>query len=406
MLEDGFDGVVAGEGAGVEALAFDFGGDGVLSSAGVVAFVLAAEVSADFGFGVLGCDKFEPIEAGGCVSAGDEIDDVAVLEAGVDFPDDAVDLCTDDAQTKVGVDAEGEVNGGGVDGHVEDVALGGEDEDLLAEEVHADGTEEVAGGDGVGRPVEKLPAKVFESFGLGDLFGAFFIRPVRGDAELGDFVHVAGADLDFDGVAARANDFGMEALVAIRLGSSDVVAEEALHGQEERMGVAESAVAVIFGLDDNSDRDEVKDLLEWDALLDDFVVDAVEVLGAADDLYVLEAPFGERFLEKFDGFFEFAFALGAGFGDVFTDFAELFGVEDFEGEVFELPLELPNTEAGGERGVDVEGFVGDAGLFVVGHRVESAHVVEAVGEFDDHHADVAGDGEEHFAEVVAGSGGI
>lgn len=111
-------------------------------------------------------------------------------------------------------------------------------------------------------------------------------------------------------------------------------------------------------------------------------------------------------MEELDGFFEFAFAFGAGFGDVFADLAELFGMENFEGEVFELPLELPDTEAGGERGVDVEGFVGDAGLFVIGHRVEGAHVVEAVGELDDHHADVAGDGEEHFAEVVAGAGGI
>lgn len=286
VLEDGFDGVVAGEGAGVEALAFDFGGDGVFPPGGVVALVLAAEIGADFGFGVLRGDELEPVEARRGIAAGDELDDVAVLEPGVDFPDDPVDFCADDAQTEIRVDAEGEVNGGGVDGHVEDVALGGEDEDLLAEEVHADGAEEVAGGDGVGGPVEELPAEVFEGFGLGDFLGAFFVRPVGGDAELGDFVHVAGADLDFDGVATWADDFGVEALVAVRLGGGDVVAEEALHGQEKGVGIAKSAVAVVFGLDDDTDRDEVKDLLEGDALLDDLVVDAVEVLGAADDLDV------------------------------------------------------------------------------------------------------------------------
>ena len=54
----------------------------------------------------------------------------------------------------------------------------------------------------------------------------------------------------------------------------------------------------------------------------------------------------------------------------------------------------------GERGVDLEGFAGDA-LALFGLQVlERAHVVQAVGELDDDDADVGDHGEKHLADVL------
>ncbi len=72
----------------------------------------------------------------------------------------------------------------------------------------------------------------------------------------------------------------------------------------------------------------------------------------------------------------------------------------FEAEVFELGLDGEQAEAVGERSVDVEGLSGDFVAFVGSHAAEGAHVVEAVGHFDEDYADVLAHGEEKFTEVL------
>jgi hypothetical protein len=87
------------------------------------------------------------------------------------------------------------------------------------------------------------------------------------------------------------------------------------------------------------------------------------------------------------------------------DLAVLLGVEVAEGEVFKLPLDLPDAEAVGEGGVDLHRLARLATAMILRHGVHRAHVVEAVGELDDDDADILGHGEEHLAQVL-GVGGV
>jgi hypothetical protein len=48
---------------------------------------------------------------------------------------------------------------------------------------------------------------------------------MRRDAELGDLVHVAGADLDFDALPLRPDHAGVQRAVIVRLRGRDVVLE-------------------------------------------------------------------------------------------------------------------------------------------------------------------------------------
>ena len=81
---------------------------------------------------------------------------------------------------------------------------------------------------------------------------------------------------------------------------------------------------------------------------------------------------------------------------------ELVGVrhQAAEGEVFELVAHALHAHAAGERSVDVERVLGDAGALVLRHEMERAHVVQAVGELDQEHARVIGDGEQELAEIL------
>ena len=54
----------------------------------------------------------------------------------------------------------------------------------------------------------------------------------------------------------------------------------------------------------------------------------------------------------------------------------------------------------GERGIDFEGFAGDASGASGGRCSQRAHVVQAVGHLDEDHADVGDHGEQHLADVL------
>ena len=62
-----------------------------------------------------------------------------------------------------------------------------------------------------------------------------------------------------------------------------------------------------------------------------------------------------------------------------------------------MPL---HAHAAGERRIDVQRLLGDARALFRRHEMQRAHVVQAVGELDEQHAHVFGDGEQQFAEVL------
>src|SRR5688572_14836438 len=109
------------------------------------------------------------------------------------------------------------------------------------------------------------------------------------------------------------------------------------------------------------------------------------MLGTAVD-FGRDARVPEALVQDRENLGDLALALLARAGELIGELVILFRVEIFEGEIFELPLELPDSEAMGERSEDLQGLGGDARAPLGGKPVEGAHVVEAVGELDDHDA--------------------
>ena len=79
------------------------------------------------------------------------------------------------------------------------------------------------------------------------------------------------------------------------------------------------------------------------------------------------------------------------------DLCVALGVQCLEGQVFEFPLDLLNTEAVREGCVDVEGLLRRAPLLPLLHGPEGSHVVESIGEFDEEHAPIRRHGDQHLA---------
>ena len=78
------------------------------------------------------------------------------------------------------------------------------------------------------------------------------------------------------------------------------------------------------------------------------------------------------------------------------------GIHVAEGQILKFPLDLPDAQSIGERGEDVERLLGNSLALALGHVAQGPHVVQAVGELDQHHSHVIAHGEEGLAQRFGG----
>ena len=76
------------------------------------------------------------------------------------------------------------------------------------------------------------------------------------------------------------------------------------------------------------------------------------------------------------------------------------GIEGAEGQILQLLAHFLHAHAAGERRIDVERLLGDSPARFRRHEIQRAHVVQAVGELHQENADVVGNGQQQFAQVL------
>jgi hypothetical protein len=156
----------------------------------------------------------------------------------------------------------------------------------------------------------------------------------------------------------------VQRLVEVRLRDRDVVVELPGHRRPEGVDDAERRVAGRHVGDDHADREEVIDLVEADVLSPHLLGDRPEMLRASGDVR-LDARLLELAVERLHRVVDVTLAhLPAG-GEVLGDLLVVIGLEHLEGEILELPLDLPDAEAVRERGVDLDRLARDAPLLVL-----------------------------------------
>ncbi len=77
-----------------------------------------------------------------------------------------------------------------------------------------------------------------------------------------------------------------------------------------------------------------------------------------------------------------------------------FGIEGAEGQVLQLLAHFLHAHAPGQRRIDVERLLGNAPSRFRRHEFQRAHVVQAVGKLHQENADVVGNGQQQFAQVL------
>ncbi len=216
-------------------------------------------------------------------------------------------------------------------------------------------------------------------------------------AQLGVLVHFAGADLHFQGAAILGPHGGVQRAVVVALGLGDVIVELAGHRRPQLMHQAQGGVAVLHLLDDDAQGAHVVHLAEVQVLGAHLVPDAVDVLGPAVHLRH-DADGSELALQGRHRIGDEGLALDAALFQHLGDALVGAGFEKAEGEILQLPLELPDAEPVGERRVDVEAFAGEVGpLRRVVFR-QPAQGADARRQTQQHDADVLHHRQQHLAQ--------
>ena len=296
-----------------------------------------------------------------------------------------------------------EIDRRGAARQVDDLALRREHVDGVGEEALLERGEPLARiGDGV-LPVEHLPQPrdllVERGIGALRLAAAFLVAPVRGDTVLGMLVHLEGADLHFERLVLGSDHRRVQRAVVVGLRLRDVVVELARERRPAVMHEAEHRVAVLHRVDENAHRPDVVQRIDAGFLAAHLGPDAVDVLGPPGDLGP-DAGGGELVAQRRDHVLDVALAVEAALVEHARNRLVAVGLERTEAQVLELPLQLPDTQAVGERREQVEHLArrARAQRRVAAH--ERAQRLRALRELDQHDADVFHHREQHLAQVL------
>src|SRR5690606_22918687 len=166
----------------------------------------------------------------------------------------------------------------------------------------------------------------------------------------------------------------------------------------ERLHGAEYGVAAVDAVDDDAEGVHIHDFMEGAPLDLHLLIDAVEVLLAPDDASA-DSHLVEALADALLDFLDDAEVVAPQLAHGFLDVAGPHGVQGGKAEIFQFDSNRVDAEAVGDGGVDVEGFGGDAAAFFSVQRTQGAHVVQAVGQLDQDHPDVARHRQGHFLEI-------
>ncbi len=163
------------------------------------------------------------------------------------------------------------------------------------------------------------------------------------------------------------------------------------------MNRAEDAVTVLHRVNDHPDGGKIVDLAEIFILLLHLVVDTVEMFRPTLDLGGHPDRF-QPFLNDIDQPFDELLPLPPLFGQLIDEPVVGSGLHIAESVILELPFDLVDPQPVGQRRIDLHRLPGDLLLPARIQIAQGAQVVGAVGQLDQHHADIFSHGDEHFPQ--------
>ena len=159
----------------------------------------------------------------------------------------------------------------------------------------------------------------------------------------------------------------------------------------------EHAVAILDRLHQDTHSHQVEDLVEGLSSHDHLLVDRIVALRTAAHR-PLRARTTQILFDLVDDIAQVFFALGCPLRDEAVDLLVDLRVQRLKRQLLELPLHHVHAEAMSERSVDLERLLGLLRSRLGRHETPGASIVQAVGELDEQHTNIATHRDEHLAQ--------
>ena len=356
---------------------------------------------ADLRLRLRGLDDLEPVAAGAlAVLLGDDLDEIARIQLVIQRHDAAIDLRADALIADRAVNAIGKVNRRRAAGQIDNLSLGREDEDFVAEQIHLERGDEFLAVTHVVLPIQNLAQPIELIIQTVRRLLALFIAPVGRDAVFRNAVHLMGTDLHLKGHAVFADDRRMQRLIHVRLGHGDVILEAVGNLLPEGMHDTQHGIAVLHAVHKHAQRDQIVDLLKGLMLQNHLAIDAVKMLRTAVNLK-FNAHLGNLVAQRLHEDLDIFLALRALHADLGDQVLIALRIQIAQAQVFQLLLDLVNAHAVSKRRIDIQGLLRNSALAFRFLRLKGAHVVGAVRQLDEHDADVLAHRQDHLADRLS-----
>jgi len=174
-----------------------------MAKAGILLADRHARGAPDRGTGLAGDDDLLPGRRRYLDAGADDLDLVAIRQAGDQRHDRTVDLGADRGVADIGVDGIGEIDRGRAARQGDQLALRRETEDLVLEQLELGMLEELLRAVALGQGLDRMAqprigiALARQKFAVAPAL-AILVERMRGNAVFGDLVHALGADLQLD----------------------------------------------------------------------------------------------------------------------------------------------------------------------------------------------------------------
>ena len=230
--------------------------------------------------------------------------------------------------------------------------------------------------------------------------GSLLVLPVSSNTELGNFMHLRCADLDFDPAGLGSDKRRMQGLVAVGFRGRDIIVELSGNHPVMCMDHTECSVTILHRRHDNAKGVDIGQLLKIDFFAVHLSPDRHRAFCAAGNPG-LDIHFDERAVNLVDNAGDDVVPLllqerkstGNRLGRIRVKFAE--------GHILELFLDLLDTDAFCKRNVNFHRLARYPGAFFrIFYVVQCPHVMEAVRELDEQNPDIFGDRQKQFTEIL------
>ena len=354
----------------------------VAPSNDVLSALLLLEPLADLFPRVACADNRQPVATWAVRRLGSQdFNDIAILEFVVKRNQFLVHARTDAPVSDIGMDPVGEIQRCGPRRQVLDLTAWGKDKDLILEDVHLDGLDELLRRREFLLPRHELAQPRKFRLELRIRLTAFLVAPVRRNPVFGDPMHIVRADLHLE-ESASARDHGrVQRLIHVALWHRDVIVELSWNRGPEAVNNSKRRIALRDRGYHNPEGKQVVQLVEAPPRPLHLLVNGVDVLGTPCNL---GGDPGLRQVVAYglDALLDVRLSCPTRVVQEALQLLIVLRFEVIERSILKLPLDLPDAKTMRQRSVDLECLPGDTVTCVGALTVQSAHIVQSIAQLD------------------------